>query len=134
MLSGFQFLVLSALLAWAALFVASVLRTKAWTGAGLGMAFGNREYLPGPSHLAGRAGRAAQNLMESLLLFAVVLSAAHFRGTAGVATDIAAAVFFWARLAYWPVYLVGVPYVRTGLWWVAIAALGVIGWAAFHGA
>ena len=134
MLSDFQFLILSALLAWAALFVASVLRTKAWTGAGLGMAFGNRDYLPAQSLLAGRAERAAQNLMESLLLFTAVLGAAHFTGSAGDLTNVAAAVFFGARLAYWPVYLVGVPYVRTGLWWIAIAALGVIGWAAFQGA
>jgi uncharacterized MAPEG superfamily protein len=31
-------------------------------------------------------------------------------------TAIGAQVYFWARVAYLPVYVVGIPYLRTAVW------------------
>lgn len=59
----------------------------------------------------------------------VVVVAARLGGAGAEALTPGAAVFFWARLASWPVYVAGVPYLRTLLWvtsvfgllWIAIA-------------
>jgi uncharacterized MAPEG superfamily protein len=32
-------------------------------------------------------------------------------------------LFFWARVIFWPVYLAGVPYLRTIVWTVGIVGL-----------
>ena len=37
-----------------------------------------------------------------------------------------AQLFFWARLVYAPVYLAGVPWVRTAVWLVSIVGLILI--------
>jgi len=43
------------------LIVASLLRSRAWTPAGMQVAFGNREALPEVSPLAGRADRGSSS-------------------------------------------------------------------------
>jgi len=43
--------------------------------------------------------------------------------------ELGAALFFWSRLAYFPVYLAGIPYVRTALWAVAVVGMAMILWA-----
>ncbi len=35
-------------------------------------------------------------------------------------------IFFFARLLYWPVYLIGIPYLRTLIWAVALGGVGLI--------
>ena len=37
-----------------------------------------------------------------------------------------ATVFFWGRLVYWPVYLAGIIYLRTLVWFVGIVGLVMI--------
>jgi uncharacterized MAPEG superfamily protein len=32
-------------------------------------------------------------------------------------------LFFWGRLAYAPVYVIGIPWLRTGLWGVSFVGL-----------
>lgn len=126
MLTDIDYLILAAVLTWTALFTASVLRTRAWTPAGIKVAFGNRSNLPALTPLAGRAQRAAENLKESLLLYSAVVIAIQLTNKVDDAATAGAAIFFWARLIYWPVYLIGVLYLRTALWWVAIIGLGIM--------
>ena len=119
-----HYLLLSTALAWIMIMTAAELRTPTWTRAGARLAFGNREALPEPSALAGRADRAARNMMENLLLFIAVFVAAR---AAGADAKLGAAVFFFARLAYFFVYLAGIRYVRSALWAVALLATAQIG-------
>jgi uncharacterized MAPEG superfamily protein len=119
-----HYLLLSAALAWIMIMTAAELRTPTWTRAGARLAFGNREALPEASALAGRAERAARNMMENMILFIAVIVAAR---SAGVDARTGAAVFFFARLAYFFVYLAGIQYVRTALWATAIVAMAQIG-------
>jgi uncharacterized MAPEG superfamily protein len=37
-----------------------------------------------------------------------------------------ATIFFWARLVYWPVYLAGIVYLRTLIWFVSLFGLFLI--------
>ena len=60
-----------------------------------------------------RANRAHVNLVENLPVFAVLVLILHVTDEASSATALAAAVFFWARVAHAIVFWGGWPYVRT---------------------
>lgn len=116
----------SVVLSFAMVMAAALVRVQMWTPKGLMLAFGNREELPLASSMAGRADRAANNMLVSLLWFAALLLAAHAAGKAGTRLDQAAQLFFWARLAYFPLYWAGIQFARTASWAVAIVAIGMV--------
>jgi len=75
---------------------------------------GNRENLQAFEGWAGRAQRAHRNMLESLIIFAALVLVAQFAGKTNVVTALGAQLFFWSRLAYAPVYVIGIPWLRTG--------------------
>ncbi len=87
---------------------------------------GNREDMPPITGWAGRARRAHFNMLESLVVFAIVVLVAHLAGRADAITALGAALFFWARLAYALIYLVGVPWLRTAAWAVSFAGIVLV--------
>jgi uncharacterized MAPEG superfamily protein len=114
-------------LTWVMLFSAGVLRARAWTPAGLKVAFGNRHDTPATQPpWVDRADRAAKNMLENLPLFIGLVAVAHLGGRHTDRVDLGAHLFFWARVAYWPIYLAGIPVVRTLVWYVSIAGLALI--------
>lgn len=125
-----RILIYSAFLTWLMLVVAALLRTRGLTPKGIGDAFGNRQNLPEPSPLAGRADRAAKNMLENLVLFVALLVAAHIGDAAQHRIDLGARIFFYARLAYLPIYLAGITYLRTAVWLVSLVGLAIIAFAA----
>jgi uncharacterized MAPEG superfamily protein len=124
-----HYLVLAALLNWLMIVVAALWGVGVLTPAGLKRAFGNRAHLPASAPAAARADRAARNMTENLILFVAVLTASRLGGANAHALAPGAAMFFWARVAYWPIYILGIPYLRTAVWatslcgllWIAIA-------------
>src|SRR5205807_384100 len=100
---------------------------KPWEPGGVMIAFGNRENLPMPLGAAGRADRAARNMIEGMILFLAAVLAAHMAGKAAQAAT-GATLFFWARLIYWPVYMAGIVYLRTAIWFVSIVGIAMIFW------
>jgi uncharacterized MAPEG superfamily protein len=84
---------------------------------------GNRENLPAFKGWAGRALRAHRNMLESLTIFAALVLVAQVAGKSNVTTALGAQLFFWSRLAYAPVYIIGIPWLRTGVWGVSFAGL-----------
>jgi uncharacterized MAPEG superfamily protein len=84
---------------------------------------GQREKLPPPESFAGRAQRASQNMLESLVLFAVLVLATEATNRTNASTELGAEVFFAARVCYSAIAVVGLPWLRTGVWCVSIAAL-----------
>jgi uncharacterized MAPEG superfamily protein len=122
-------LVYAALLTWASLMVASLLRTNGLTPRGMALAFGNRDKLPEPTPLAARADRAAKNTMENFVLFAALALTAMATGRQGSMVVLGAQVFFWARVAYLPVYWAGITYLRTAIWTVGVIGLGMMAFA-----
>ncbi|MCB4769542.1 MAPEG family protein [Ancylobacter sp. Lp-2] len=83
---------------------------------------------PGPpeGELTGRLRRAQNNLLETLPLFAAAILIAHVAGRNGTATFWGAWLYFLSRLAYVPLYALGVPYLRSLVWLTGIAGLGLI--------
>jgi len=91
---------------------------------GLPRLSGNREDLPPADGWAGRAQRAHSNMLESLVLFAVLILVTEATNRNSAVTGLGAQLFFWARAAYAVIYLAGIPWVRTAVW--AVSMIGLI--------
>lgn len=70
-----------------------------------------------------RVNRALRNFLETFPLFAAAVLAAAAAGRFDASTALGAQLYFWARVAYVPLYAAGVPYIRTLVWGVSIAGL-----------
>jgi uncharacterized MAPEG superfamily protein len=117
------------LLVWAAAltFVQAVIAAVgAQMQVGLPALAGNRENLPTITGWAGRAARAHRNMLENLVLFAVLVLVTQASGRANAVTALGSELFFWARLVYAPVYVIGIPWVRTVVWGVSVVGLVLI--------
>ena len=103
-----------------------VLATQATTRqVGLPWAAGPRdEPSPPVSSVAGRLTRAFANFMETFPLFAAAVLIAYAAGRHNWMTIWGAQLYFWARVAYVPLYAFGVTYVRTLAW--TVATLGIV--------
>ena len=93
---------------------------------GLPPLVGNRENLPAMSGWAGRAQRAHRNVLESIVMFAILVLVANVTGKANAMTALGSELFFWSRLAYAAIYLAGIPWIRTIAWGVSLVGLLVI--------
>jgi uncharacterized MAPEG superfamily protein len=120
-----MYLLLSAILCFVQMLIAA---TGANQQVGLPALAGNRESLPEIVGWAGRARRAHLNMIENLLLFAVLVLIATVAGKANAMTAMGAMIFFWARLAYAVIYLIGIPWLRTLAWFVSVIGLAMIAW------
>jgi len=116
-------LVWSAILAFVQLLVAV---GGAQMQVGLMPLVGNRENLPPIVGWAGRARRAQLNMLEYLVLFAILVLVAQIAGKTNAMTLLGAQIFFWARVAYAIIYVAGVPWLRTAAWAVSVIGLVII--------
>ncbi len=73
-----------------------------------------------------RAKRANANMMESLIIFAPLILVAAVAGRFNAMTALGAALFFWGRLAYAPLYWFGVPWLRSLAWFVGIVGIVLV--------
>lgn len=94
--------------------------------AGLPALAGNREGLAPCSGWAGRAQRAHHNMLENLVLFAALVLVAVLAQKTNATTLTGAQIFFWARVAYAVIYPVGIPWLRTAVWFVSVIGLAMI--------
>jgi uncharacterized MAPEG superfamily protein len=93
---------------------------------GLPRLAGNRDNLPALGGWAGRATRAHRNMLENLALFVPLVLVAVVAGRSDAQTLLGAQIFVWARLAYAVIYVVGVPWLRTGAWAVSVVGMVLI--------
>jgi uncharacterized MAPEG superfamily protein len=87
---------------------------------------GNRENLPSASGWVGRAQHAHRNMLESLVLFAVLVLVTEITNRNNAVTGFGAQLFFWARVIYAAIFVVAPPWLRTGVWGVSIIGLILI--------
>jgi uncharacterized MAPEG superfamily protein len=88
----------------------------------------NREDMPEMTGWAGRAQRAHRNMLENLVLFAILVLVAKAAGVSNSMTLLGAQLFFWGRVAYAIVYIAGIPWIRTAAWTVSVIGLILIAW------
>ena len=120
-----HYLLLSVILCFVQMLVAA---TGANTQVGLPALAGNREGLAEMVGWAGRARRAHLNMIENLVLFAALVLITAISGKANATTAMGAMIFFWARLAYAVIYLIGIPWLRTLAWFVSVIGMVMIAW------
>jgi uncharacterized MAPEG superfamily protein len=88
---------------------------------------GARDGVPPLTGWGGRVVRAYANLMDNLVLFAVVVLTAHVVGASNEQTAFGSIFFFACRIAHAVFYIGGVPVLRTvaylggvvGIAWIA---------------
>ncbi|OHV82107.1 MAPEG family protein [Rhizobium sp. LCM 4573] len=73
--------------------------------------------------LAGRAARASGNYRETYPVFVGLLLALTFTGDMSGMGLIGATVWLVARIVYIPLYLAGIPYIRSLVWLIGIVGL-----------
>jgi uncharacterized MAPEG superfamily protein len=111
---------------WALIVVASMIKAKGWTPTGLLAAMGNRDKVDDCSGFPARTDRAAKNMLENMVLFTALVLAASVGGVANPQVEIGARIFFWARIAYIPIYMIGIPVARTAVWAISVIGMGMI--------
>jgi uncharacterized MAPEG superfamily protein len=117
------------LLVWAAaltLVQAVIAAQGAFMQVGLGTLAGNREGLAEIKGWGGRAARAHRNMLENLVLFAILVLVAVAAGRTNGTTLLGAQIFLYARIAYAAIYIAGIPWLRTAAWGVSIVGLAMI--------
>lgn len=80
---------------------------------------------PLPVHVA-RLERAYHNFRETFPLFAAGIMIANAIGQHAPMVMLGAQLYFWARLAYVPAYVLAVPFTRTLCWAVAMTGIGLV--------
>jgi uncharacterized MAPEG superfamily protein len=83
---------------------------------------GGRGKRPPTDSFSGRAQRASQNMLQSLVPFAALILAAEVANRVNPSTGLGAEVFLGARVAYAIVALIDVTLLQTGVWCVSILA------------
>ena len=116
-----QMLAWGILLGVAQLFLAAALMTRQ---RGLEWNASARDGDPPPlTGVAARADRAFRNFLETFPFFAAAAVAVTATGSGDTGTALGAQLWFWARVLYVPLYLAGIPYVRSLVWGVALVGM-----------
>jgi len=76
--------------------------------------------------ITGRLKRAQNNLFETLPLFIAAVLIAHVANIHTVATYWGCILYLGARIVYIPLYALGIPYLRSIAWAVAMGGLFAI--------
>lgn len=76
--------------------------------------------------LAGRAARASANYRETYPGFVALALALAVSGDPSGWGLVGAWLWFVARLVYIPLYLAGIPYIRSLVWLVALSGLAIM--------
>ena len=115
------------LLAWSVLLLLVYLMTQAQLAnkdRGLDWNAGPRDGQAKPLSLtAARAERALLNFRETYPAFVAAVLIAVVSGRTGAWSQVGVWLWFLGRIAYLPLYVFGVPYVRTLAWGVSLAGI-----------
>jgi uncharacterized MAPEG superfamily protein len=76
--------------------------------------------------VAARMDRALHNFLETFGFFAVAVLAVVIAQKTNAHTALGAQMYFWARVAYVPLYAMGIPYIRTLAWAAATAGMVMV--------
>ena len=91
------------------------------------------ETLPPPEPVVGRLARAQTNFFETFPLAAAAILIVTISGRSSQWTEIGALLWLGARIVYLPLYWAGIPVVRTAVWTVGLAGIGMVLWPALAG-
>ncbi|MEM5516506.1 MAPEG family protein [Henriciella sp. AS95] len=87
---------------------------------GMGYAVGPRDEAARENVFSGRVKRTISNHIEGLVLFGFAILIIETADLENSVTKMGAALYFWSRLAYAPIYLLGISVIRTIVWSVGL--------------
>lgn len=109
------------ILALVHVFAAAIAKTRQY---GMKWNMGARdETLPPPSPLVGRLARAQVNFFETFPLMAAAILIVHAAGLESNWTGLGAILWLVARLAYLPIYALGIPGIRSPVFLASLAGI-----------
>ena len=101
--------------------------TMATLNQGLPYNLSPRDLPPPPVGIvAGRLQRTFRNFRETFVYFAVSVLVVTALAKNSPTSALGAQLYFWARVAYVPVYAAGLPVVRTVIWAASIVGLVMV--------
>lgn len=88
---------------------------------------GNRDGDPKPlTGYAGRATRASHNFLETFVFYASAALAVVLAHQNNHHSALGSEIYFAARLVYLPIYLIGIPYLRSAVWTISLLGLFLV--------
>ena len=105
--------------------VGAAIRNQEWTKEGRDIGLGNRDNLKEATPMGGRAERAAKNSIEAAVFFVPLALIANAAGM-DAEVMLGAQIAFWARIAYVPIYIVGIKYLRSLVWIGGVVGYGMM--------
>ena len=105
--------------------VGAAIRNQEWTKEGRDIGLGNRDNLKEATPMGGRAERAAKNSVEAAVFFVPLALVANAAGM-DAEVMLGAQIAFWARIAYVPIYIAGIKYLRSLVWIVGVVGYGMM--------
>jgi uncharacterized MAPEG superfamily protein len=91
------------------------------------------EALPPLDPIAGRLARAQANFQETFPIAIIALLGVVIAGRTSQWTALGGWIWLGARIVYLPLYAAGVPTVRTLVWAISLAGLGMVLWPLLFG-
>jgi uncharacterized MAPEG superfamily protein len=82
--------------------------------------------MPPLNPVAGRLHRALQNFLETFPFFAAAVLMADAVNRHGPLAVWGTQLYFWARVIYLPLYVAGIPVVRTIVWTASAVGIAMI--------
>lgn len=86
------------------------------------------EPLPPPNALTGRTMRAQNNFLETFPIAIVALAGVVLASRTSGTTALGGWIWLGARIIYLPLYVAGIPVIRTIVYVISIVGLGMVIW------
>ena len=78
--------------------------------------------------IGGRFERAYYNMLETFPVFAALVLVIQVTESWTTTSALAVQIYFWARVAYLPLYIVAIPFLRTLAWLASMAGILMLAW------
>jgi len=102
--------------------------TAGFLANGLAGAAGSRDDEVLTEGIGGRFERAYYNMLETFPVFAALVLIIQITESWTSTSALAVQIYFWARVAYIPLYVVGIPFLRTIVWLGSMVGILMLAW------
>ena len=78
--------------------------------------------------IGGRFERAYYNMLETFPVFVALVLIIQVTESWSTTSALAVQLYFWARVVYIPLYIIGIPFLRTLAWFVSMIGIVMLAW------